>query len=494
VGILQIRLGQDVVNPAVAAIADWAARPVVFVRQVLRAEPDAWQAEVLEAAARCQRLALKASKGPGKSTVLAWLGWWFLVTRPHPKVVATSITGDNLRDNLWTEMSKWQGRSELLRHAFTWHAERIVYNAHPQTWWMSARQWSKAADASQQADTLAGIHADHVMFLVDEAGGIPDAVVAAAEAGLANADSARGTEAKLVIAGNPTELSGPLYRACTRERSLWWVKEISGDPEDPNRAPRVSVTWAREQIAKYGRENPWVLVNVFGQFPPGQSNALIGVEEVAEASRRVYAERDWRDEVRILGVDVARYGDDRSVLFPRQGRVAFRPRVLRNVDTMQLASQVAMTIADWRPDAVFVDQTGIGAGVVDRLRQLGYAHVVLGVDNAGRPITSETKFLNRRAEMWWQMARWVREGGAIPDDAELMGELPGPTYRFNAQGKLQLESKDDMKARGLPSPDKADALALTFAAPVAHRDLRAAQQSQDARRGMAHDYNPFEAA
>lgn len=471
----------------VDGVAGWIDDPVLFVREVLGASPDAWQAETLEALTHSgkRRYALKASKGPGKSTVLAWVIWWFLMTRPHPKVVATSITGDNLRDGLWTELAKWQQRSGLLKAMFKWSAERIVAKDHPETWWASARQWSKSAAPEQQSDTLAGIHADHVLFVVDEAGGIPDAVVAAAEAGLANADASQGTEALLLIAGNPTELAGPLYRACTRERDLWWTKEISGDPDDPNRAPRVSIEWAREQIAKYGRDNPWVLVNVFGKFPPSQSNALLGVEDAAQASRRVIGEADYRDEAKVLGVDVARFGDDRSVLFPRQGRAAMRPKVFRDLDTMQLAGQVALFIEKWSPDATFIDATGIGAGVVDRLHQLGFR--VIGIDFGSRALTS-TKFQNRRAEMWWTMSDWVRAGACLPDDAELIAEITAPTYAFDATGRLILESKADMKKRGLPSPDKADALALTFAAPVTARGLR---EQLERRQQTGHDYNPY---
>ena len=445
-------------------IARWRRDPVTFVREVLTAEPDGWQVEVLQAAASGQkRIALKASKGPGKSTVLAWIAWWFLLTRLHPKVICTSVTADNLSDGLWTELSKWQQRSPLLRKAFTWTKTRITANDHPETWWASARTWSKDADTRQQGETLAGIHADNVLFLVDEAGGVPDAVVSAAEAGLANADESAGRTAMLVLAGNPTQTSGPLYRACSQERALWWVKEISGDPDDPKRAPRVNIDWAREQITKYGRDNPWVLVNVFGQFPPAQANTFIGVEVAAQASRRVVGEADYSDHPKILGVDVARFGDDRTVLFPRQGPVAFAPQIYRNKRTTEVAHLVAFAIEKWRPDAVFIDAGGVGAGVVDQLLELG--HDVMGVESASSPLTAEPKLKNRRAEMWWLMAEWMRHG-CIPDDGELIAELTTPTMKYDATSHIQLESKDDIKKRGLPSPDKADALALTFAAPV----------------------------
>jgi hypothetical protein len=482
-------LAQEVrVTPAQSRIARWRDDPVAFVRECLGAEPDAWQVEVLRAFNANQRLALKACKGPGKSTVLAWLIWNFLLTRPHPKVVATSVTADNLHDGLWTELSKWQARSPILKAAFVWTATRIQAKDHPSTWWASARAWSKSADPSSQADTLAGIHAERVLFVIDEAGSVPDSVAAAAEAGLAV-----GKETKLVIAGNPTLLEGPLYRACTRERALWWVKEITGDPDAPDRAPRIDPKWAREQIEKYGRENPWVLVNVFGRFPPAQSNALLGVEEVARAMREVVGEHEAVQFPLILGVDVAREGDDRSVLFMRQGRVAWQPKAFRNLDLMELCGQVAEVVDKHHPDAVFVDETGLGAGVVDRLRQQGFP--VTGV-NFGRSCASrsgEPQFVNWRCAMWWRMAAWVKADGSLPDVPELVSELCAPTYDYsNAAGKFALESKDDIKRRGHPSPDLADALALTFAGPVIKRgvvDLFGAAHERLQRE--AQDYMPM---
>jgi hypothetical protein len=444
-------------------IRHWLEEPVVFARECLKAEPDEWQIEVLEAYKTHQRIALKASKGPGKSTVMAWIGWHYLLTRPHPKVIATSISGDNLRDGLWAEMAKWQRNSQLLQAAFTWSAERIVAKDHPETWWASGRQWSKTADQSQQANTLAGVHAKYVLVMADEVGGIPDGVIAAGEAALST-----GPDTRMVIAGNPTHLSGPLYRACTRERHMWFVKEISGDPDDPKRAPRVSIQWARDQIEKYGRDNPYVLVNVFGKFPPGQSNALLGVEDVTASAHRTLTEAEYSREPKILGVDVARFGDDESVVFPRQGRAAMRPVIFRNLELMELVGQVALRIERWRPDAVFIDETGVGGGVVDRLRQLG--HEIQAVNFGARPLRPEPKVADRRTEMWWHMAEWVKHGGCIPDDPQLISELTAPTYKFDAQNRVRLESKNDMKARGVGSPDRGDALALTFAMPVQARN------------------------
>jgi phage terminase large subunit len=163
----------------------------------------------------------------------------------------------------------WQGRSKLLSETFQWTKTRIFAKEHPEAWWCSARTWAKSADKDQQANTLAGLHSDYILFVLDESGGMSDAIMASAEAALSSC-----IEGHIVQAGNPTHLSGPLYGACTRERRLWFVVDIDGDPDNPKRASRVSIERARQQIEKYGRDNPFVLVNVFGQFPPSSLNAL----------------------------------------------------------------------------------------------------------------------------------------------------------------------------------------------------------------------------
>ncbi len=395
--------------------------PIRFVREHFQVEPDAWQLDALGAFNVSPRMALKACKGPGKTALLAWLCWYFLFTRPHPNIAATSITKDNLSDNLWKEMAKWRQRSPVLLELFEWTKTRIFAKEFPETWWMSARPWSRSADSSQQADALAGLHADYIMFVLDEAGGIPDAVMASAEAVLSSC-----IEGHLVMAGNPTHLEGPLYRACTKERRLWWVIEITSDPDSPKRTPRVSIEWARQQIEKYGRDNPWVLVNVFGQFPPASLNVLIGADEVAAAMKRYYREYEIGGAPKILGVDVARFGDDASVIFPRQGIQAFRPIQHRNIGSLQGAGAVARKWADWDADAVFIDNTGgFGAGWIDQLNQLGRAPI--GVCFSERASRAE-RYANKRAEMAFEAVEWIKRGGALPDSAELAAALTQTTY------------------------------------------------------------------
>lgn len=448
---------------AATTLRRWREDPVAFAIECLGFKPDGWQERVLRAFPKHPRLAMTACKGPGKTALLAVIAWNFLLTRPHPKIAATSITSDNLGDGLWTEMAKWQKRSPLLTAAFSWTKTRIFSREHPETWWMSARAWPKGGDATQQADTLAGLHADYLLFILDEAGGIPDAVMAAAEAGLTGGQGGGGHEAHVVIAGNPTHLEGPLHRANTTERELWHMTHITGDPDDPDRSSRVSREWALQQIKKYGRDNPFVLVNVFGRFPPSSINTLLGPDEVRAAMQRTYTAGAIASFAKILGVDVAREGDDRSCLFPRQGLVALPPTILRNVDSIQGAAQVAWRTRDWGgADAVFVDGTGgFGAGWVDQLRVLN--HPATSVHFASSAL--DRRYANRRAEMWFLMAQWIKDGGALPDLPELVEELTAPTYTFRGDALL-LEPKDLVKARIGRSPDLGDGLALTFAAPV----------------------------
>lgn len=461
-------------------MARWRDNPVLFVREQFDAEPDDWQAEILHEFKNNQRLAMKAAKGCGKSTILAWCSWYFLATREHPKIAATSISWDNLSDGLWTEMAKWQIRSPFLKDHFTWTKTRIHYNASPATWWMSARTWAKGADSSQQADTLAGLHADNLLFVLDEAGGIPDGVMAAAEAGLAT-----GEDTKIIMAGNPTHLEGPLYRAATSERHLWYLAEITGDPDNPKRAKRISIEWAREQIAKYGVDSPWVLVNVFGRFPPSSINSLLGPDEIRDAMDRYVKPEFYDFSQKRLGIDVARFGTDSTVIFPRQGLQAFKFAEMKGARSEEIAARVMAAKSRWDSEIEFVDGTGgFGAGVIDALHQ---AHIpAKEIHFSGKPI--DPRYLNKRAEMWFLLAEWVKRGGSLPNNPELARELSAPTYTFQ-NGKFKLEEKEQIKARLGFSPDRADALALTFALPEMPKKSTSPIKQQMYK--MQTEYDPF---
>lgn len=447
----------------------WRSKPIDFVREVLGVEPDWWQADVLrdleELDARgFMRIAVISSKGPGKTAVEAWVVLWYMLTHPKAKGAATSITKDNLEDNLWPELAKWMKRSPLLEASFEWTQTSLSVVESPEDWFMSARTWSKDASAEKQADTLAGLHADHVLFVIDEAGGVPSGVAAAGDAGLANAHPGSGRTALFLACGNPTHTEGPLYEAATTAAAQWIVHRVDSVPDNPRRTPRVSVEWAKEQIAKWGWDSAFVRVNVRGLFPITQSDKLLGPGDVDLAESRFYRREDVKAFAKVLGVDVARFGDDPAVFILRQGPVAFRALEFRGLNTMALAGQVMLVIERQRPDAVFVDVGGVGAGVFDRLQQLG-APNVFAVD-FGSSATEKERFLNKRTEMWWLMAEWVKARGLVPRSGDLRADLTAPTYKFTRDNRVQLEEKAEIKKRLGRSTDHGDALALTFAEPV----------------------------
>jgi hypothetical protein len=454
------------VSAATDTLQRWARDPVAYVREVFGVEPDDWQADALRAVATNTRVGMSACKGPGKSAVLAWCGWWFVSTRPLANVVAISITEANLRDGLWKELSLWlaRPRAAWLRETFRQTAERITANEAPQSWWISARAFPQSADQTQQANTIAGIHGKHVLVLLDEMGDYPDGVLAAAEGVFANSGI---DEAKIAAAWNPTRTEGPAYRVCTRDRQRWHIVHITGDPEHPKRSPRISIEWARQQIDDWGRDNDWVRVNVLGEFPRTVSDKLLGPDEVQAAMERDADPRGLEFEASAWGLDVARQGDDRSVLRERVGQVAFRPFVWRNLEGVPLAQRVAHILNESKrkPDYLFIDMTGgWGTSPYDHLKLLGWGDILVPVEFAGG--ADDEKYNNKRTEMWCRMAQWIKKGGCLPsDDAGLAGELTVPTYRYRASGKhttFCLESKEEMRSRGIPSPDEADALACTF--------------------------------
>ncbi len=490
-------------DEAFARIRTWRENPVRFVRELFGVEPDVWQVELLEAFASQdearRRIALQACAGPGKTACLAWCAWNFLACYgargEHPKGAAVSITSDNLRDNLWPELAKWRDRSPFLQATFEWTKERVFAKDYPSTWFLSARTFAKSASAEEQGRTLSGLHSQYILYLIDESGDISTSVLRAAEQGLGNT-----TFGKILQAGNPTSHDGMLYAAATSLRHLWHVISITGDPDDPRRSKRIPINWAREQIATHGRDNPWVMAYILGQFPPASLNALIGPDECSQAMRRALKSDVYGGAAKILGVDVAGDGADRTVIMPRQGLAAFRPVIMRGAKTSEIAGRVAQAATKWGADGIMVDNTGgYGAGVVDTLMLAGYP--VFPVQFAGKPF--DGRYLNKRAEMYFEACEWIKHGGALPNLPELQGELCAHTYLFKSD-RFQIVGKDQVKEVLGRSPDLADALALTFAFPVAPKPTHPAlvQRHHAAteydpiaygrdRQPDAYDYNPL---
>ena len=476
---------------AADTIVRWRRDPVSFVVDNFGVTPDVWQAEALEAlggeAVARRRVAMKACTGPGKSAVLAWAGWHrlscFAGRGEHPKGAALSGEGrDNLTDNLWAELSKWQQRSQFLMSAFTWHKERIVCNAHHETWFLSARSYPNDADTEAIGRSLSGLHSQFPFVLLDETGAMPVAVGQKAEQIFTG-----GVIDGLVIqAGNPTTTEGLLYHVCTVGRDQWSIITITADPDDVRRTPRVDIEHAREMIARYGRDNPWVMATILGLFPPSGLNTLLGVDEIEEAMRRNITPDKYEFSQKRLGIDVARFGDDKTVIFPRQGLQAFKPAEMRNARSNEIAARVMSAKLKWDSEIEFIDDTGgYGSGVIDAMLQGGASPV--GIHFAGKAV--DARYLNKRAEMWFLMAEWIKRGGGLPKVPELVGELTTPTYTFR-NGKFQIEEKDQIKDRLGRSPDYADALALTFGLPEMPGEIRL--PGVDMGRGkIKYEYDPL---
>lgn len=492
---------------AASVLRSWREYPAKFVWDNFRVEPDQWQIEGLEALGGdyqpVRRLGMKACTGPGKTAVLAWAGWLRLACYgrkdEHPKGVALSKTKDNLKDNLWPELSKWQKRSEFLLSQFTWNKERISSIDHPEDWFLSARSFAKDANEETIGNSLSGLHGAFPFILLDEVGDMPPAV--GKKAGQIFTGGA--IDAAIIAAGNPTSIDGLLYQICTHLRSQWTVITITADPDDPKRTPRVNAEYARSEIKLHGKENPWIMATILGLFPPCGFNSLVGVEDMEAAMKRHYRIDDYDFAPKIIGVDVAREGDDQSIFAPRQGLVAFKPKEFRNVRSNILAGALAQSEDKWQADGVIVDGTGgYGSGVIDAGANMG--RTWFDCQFAGS--APDKKFANMRAFICWQFAEWIKNGGALPYIPRLLKEALAITYTFQGD-KILIKPKQMIKKELGFSPDYWDGYAVTFAYPIAKKLIlpgnliagasgeydpiarAAALMQQSGGRG---DYNPFD--
>ena len=445
------------------------------------------------------RIALKAASGVGKTYWEASAIWWFMLcwgdVKQHPRGNATAIDYANLTQNLWTYLSEFHGQSLLLKYLFEWQNEKIFARSHPSTWYFLKRAWQKNGQNQQQALGLAGLHGKYTLAVVDESAGVPKAVIQAFERTLSN--PIPGGFNKIIQGGNTTHPNGPLYDAFNTEAKLWAGHTITGDPKNPKRSKRINLEWAKEQIRIHGEDDPFVSVYILCQFPQAAMNALLGPDDVETAFNRKPPKDQWSWAQKKLGVDVAFEGDDRTVLFPRQGLRGLDPIILRlNKSSRTMSADIAAQILayrnQFRQEATLVDATGgYGEGVISALTVHRHAGEIIPVNFASKPMNP--KYLNKRAEMWWEMAEWVKNGGALERTPDLVAELTTPTYTLK-NGKLMIEPKDLVKKRLKRSPDIADALALTFGIPDAAGDELANVLPEDPNDDVnftKHEWDPW---
>ena len=469
-----------------AAIGSYAHDPLGFVRFAFPwgkkgaalswgTGPRAWQEAVLvEIGERLRanaavggsepiRIAVASGHGIGKSALMAWIKLWALATFEDATTMITANTEQQLRTKTWPQVVKWFNLMNC-RHWFSLSETAIVSRraGHARTWRGDRVTWS-----THNTEAFAGLHnlRKRIVLLFDEASAIADPIWDVAEGALTD----EGTEIIWLVFGNPTQADGRFRECFGKFRGRWSGRQI-----DSRSVPGINKAEIGRWVQDFGEDSDFVRVRVRGEFPRVGAHQFIAPALVEAARKRPVI--DQPHEPLVIGVDVARHGDDRTAIVFRRGRDArsIPPILMRVADLMQVAARVAIEARNHGADAIFVDM-GMGAGVVDRLRQMGVPGVfgiefgaaadrAPGVDNVGG------SHANKRAQMWDSLRTWLANG-AIPDDAELADDLVGPHYGFNSRDQIQLERKQDMKKRGLASPDIGDALALTFAFRVLPRAM-----------------------
>jgi hypothetical protein len=423
--------------------------PVAFVRKVLKAEPLPWQCEFLEAIARGERrISVRAGHGVGKSTACAWALIWHALTRYPQKGVVTAPTAAQLFDALFAELKAWINKlPPVLRDSIDMFSDKIVLRGAPESSFISAR-----TSSADRPEALAGVHSEHVLLVVDEASAIPETVFEAA------AGSMSGHSATTILISNPTRGSGMFYKTHHQLASDWFRMHVSCLDN-----PLVSKDFVAQIAATYGESSNAFRIRVLGEFALADDDTLIPAELVDGAINRDLTVS--RDEPVVYGLDVARFGTDRTALCKRRGSVVEEIKSWGGLDLMQTVGMVVNEAKLDRPIEICVDTIGLGSGVADRLREQGYNVRDVNVSESSAMNPNANKL---RDELWMAAKDWLATRSVkLPKDDMLRMELVAPRYTFTSSGKLVVESKDSMRKRGQRSPDLADSLCLTFASLAA---------------------------
>jgi phage terminase large subunit len=427
----------------------------------------AWQAGALDDLAKYDRISIKSGHGTGKTTFLSWVILWFLLTRQDVKIPVAANSQDQLRDIVWPEVKKWWRRlPPPLRDQIDIQAEKIVVRVAPDTAFAVRRTASK-----QNSEALQGFHADNLLFIIEEASGIDDVVFEVAMGAL----STKG--AKVILAANPTRTSGYFYDTHHKLRDRWRCLTVNS--EDVPRA-RGHI---QDVIDAYGKGSNKYRVRVLGEFPTADDDTVIALDLVEAAIKREVVE--LTDYIPVWGLDVARYGDDDNALCKRRFNMITEPvQTWGGVDLAVTLGKIKREYLDTpeldRPKKIMVDAIGLGAGLVDIGRTEGLP--LYGV-NVAESASSDDRYMRLRDELWFLGRKWfeARDCGMTSDQA-LVAELTTPRYDFHANGKIVVESKRELKNRGVKSPNRADSFLLTFAT---NSERRIIKKKHDARRASS---------
>lgn len=422
--------------------------PVLFVETVLQVTPQKWQAEALMAIANNDRVAIKSGHGVGKTACLSWIVLWWLLTHYPCKAAVTANTAHQLSDVLWTEIDKWarrlpQGFKDLLE----FKTDKISLKGATDSFAVAR------TSRRENPEALQGFHSENMLFICEEASGIPDVVFQVGEGAMSTAG------AKTIMAGNPTRSDGFFFEAFHGQRDQWHCMTVSCEDGE-----YVSEDFLINMAEKYGRDSNVYRVRVLGEFPTQSDDVLLPLHLVEESLKRDVEPSPTTPVV--WGLDVARFGSDRSALAKRQGQVLVEPvKSWQNKDLMEMAgiilSEYEATTYRLKPQAIYIDAIGIGAGLADRLRELDLPAVAISVSETA---SLKDRFNRLRDELFWNCREWFEARDChMPDDQTLISELTAIRYKYLSNGKLKIESKDEMKRRGQRSPDLADAFVLSFA-------------------------------
>ena len=411
------------------------------------------------------RLAVASGRGIGKSALVAWLILWMLSTRLGSTTIVTANTEQQLRSRTWAELGKWLTLS-INNHWFTktattikpeaWFEEALKRDLKIDTgyYYAQAQLWSE-----ENPDAFAGIHSNYgVCLIMDEASGIPAPIYSVSEGFFTEPTENR----YWFTFSNPRRNTGPFYDSFHSKRKFWELEQI-----DSRTVEGTDQNLFQSMLEQYGEDSTVARVEVLGEFPHADDDAVIPMELARAALGRDVALTS-SDPI-VWGLDVARFGGDNSALCIRQGNTVFEIKTFKSMDLMQLCGAVKNLYDDAtaisKPQEILVDVIGLGSGVVDRLSEQNLP--VRGVNVAESPATSKN-YLNLRAELWFAIKDWLAQRDCrLPYDDELVAELVAPSYKYTSTGKIKIESKEEMKKRGIKSPDKADALALTMASSAA---------------------------